>query len=324
MKGIVKMIDRIRASFCESEIPIKETEEEIKLIAPKKTENGYFELHFDLPDITGSEYILFPACCYDGNRFRAVKHPYPLIFSKSNASPDMEITITDVPRLNKDGSGEIEITTGDVAVPCFGIYSQKQNKAVFIFTAQGIGEHNFGLSYRTGRFTVSYPHMRKKKMYRHCDMVDSTDKGIPFDKGEAIFIPYRVVEFECGSIHKFFRVFFENRKCMGMDDTYSPAVPVSEMWKVHEEKFNKHNWKEKRGFYSVGIDEIWHQCWQPGWTGGAINSYPMMKLGGDASYQRALSTLRFLFSTQAETGFFMGGADNDGIEFSDFSTVKEP
>ena len=85
-------------------------------------ENTYVELEYELPfNANGNEYVFFPACCYDGNRFDVNKKMYPPLFTPEEAAVDMPITITDVPRLEKDGSGIIEVTTGDLSIPCVGV-----------------------------------------------------------------------------------------------------------------------------------------------------------------------------------------------------------
>lgn len=319
-----KLLSYINASFCDNKIGVTKDSDTVVLTAPESTENGFFELRFELPKLTGDEYVLFPACCYNGNRFRVLRQPYPPYFTYDEASPKMEIMITDVPRLEKDGSGEIEVTTGDLSVPCVGIFSHEKKKAILIFTTQEINEKNFGLSYHTGCVTISYPHMRKKKMYRHPMLYDSTDKGIPFLKGESITIPYKIIEFDCENIHELFRVFFENRKCMGMDAEYSPALSPKMIWKVHEDKYNFHNYNEQYDYYMVGIDKTDYQCWQPGWTGGAISTYPLMKLGSNLSYKRSISTLRFLFANQAESGFFEGVINYAGHKLGDHFLFDDP
>ena len=57
------------------------------------------------------------------------------------------ITITDVHRLNKDGSGKIHVTTGDVSVPCVCVYNQRTN----VYTVQKINNKNIGLAYEIGK-----------------------------------------------------------------------------------------------------------------------------------------------------------------------------
>ena len=85
------------------------------------------EIFIDGCDAT--EYVLFPACAYNGNKFNVLKRNYPPMFKVEEADVNIETTITDVPRLNKDGSGKIQVTTGDVSVPCVCVFNKKTNKA---------------------------------------------------------------------------------------------------------------------------------------------------------------------------------------------------
>ncbi len=63
------------------------------------------------------QYVFIPACCYAGNRFRVLKYGYPPMFRPEDGGVDMPTTISDVPRLEPDGSGKIEVSTGDAATP---------------------------------------------------------------------------------------------------------------------------------------------------------------------------------------------------------------
>ncbi|HPJ22785.1 MAG TPA: hypothetical protein PLH18_10580, partial [Clostridia bacterium] len=113
-------------------------------------------------DCDGSEYVFFPACVYAGNGFDVLKREYPPMFQPCEARVDMPVTITDVPRLEKDGRGRIEVTTGDVSIPCVGVFNMRKGKAVLVFTIQQIDGENLGLAYERGLITISYPACRKQ------------------------------------------------------------------------------------------------------------------------------------------------------------------
>lgn len=273
-------------------------------------ENAFVRFVYEFP-AEGNEYILFPGCCYNGNRFRSLKKAYPPSLSPQEGGINMPVTITDVPRLNEDGSGRIEVTTGDVSVPCIGIFSQKRERGLLLFTIQEIMGENLGLSYETGRISVSFPHMRSS-VYRWPYLTDRRDPGRRFEDGEHISIPYRLFDFPCRSIEEFYRIFFQYRKCMGLDDSRPEVLPFSDQFAIQCEKFNAMNWRPAGGFYGVGTEDSPEQTWQPGWVGGAVSSYPMMKLGGSPEWERGLRTLAHLFSTQADSGFFHSLADSEG------------
>ncbi len=260
----------------------------------------------------GSEYVLFPACCYNGNRFRSVKREYPPMFRADEASAGMPVTITDVIRLNEDGSGIIEVTTGDVSVPCVGVYSKTEKRAILLFTVQQIGGINLGLSYEKGKIGITYPHMRKNGIYRWPFMRHDSDPGMSFRAGETIEIPYKLFDFPCESMEEFFRTFFENRKCMGMDAERPGILPFEEQFEIQKNKFNAMNWQPGAEFYRTVPFGDACLAWQPGWVGGGMSGYALMKLGGETEWQRGEATLRHLFRTQAPCGLFYEGTDENG------------
>lgn len=287
----------------------------------QEAKDTYAELACALPFApTGDEYVFFPACCYNGNRFDVLKKPYPPMFSADEASPDMPVTITDVPRLEKNGNGKIEVTTGDVSVPCVGVFSHAEKQAVLLFTIQQVSGVNLGLSYEKGKIAISYPHMRTEKIYRWPFTKPGHDRGMDFSAGQTVEIPYKLFCFPCESMEVFFDVFFKNRKCMGLDDTRPAVLPAHEQFEIQRDKFNAMNWCEAGGFYGVGVNEDdGTQLWQPGWVGGGMSGYALMKLGGPREWDRAVKTLYHLFRTQGESGFFYGETDAYGVPVQNFT-----
>ena len=243
----------------------------------------------------GREYVLFPACAYNGNKFNVLKRDYPPMFEPDEASVDMEITITDVPRLNKDGSGKIQVTTGDVSVPCVGIFNPNTNKAIFVYTIQEIDGENLGLAYEMGKISITYPAFREE-IYRWPHMHKNV---IPYCEKEGE-IPYKIVEEDCDSIIEFYSIYFKNRKIMGMDDERPKVLSNAEQFEIQKNKFNSMNWTGE--YYDLDTKGQW----QPGWCGGAISSYPLMKLGGDLEKERAIKTLEHLYNNQSPSGLFYG------------------
>lgn len=287
-----------------------------KVIFEQDVEEAVVRLNFTLDGEYDNEYVFFPACAYNGNRFDVLKKKYPPMFTTEETTVDMPITITEVPRLNKDGSGKIEITTGDVSVPCVGVYSDKYKKGILVFTTQGIEGNNFGISYSKNEISITYP-SKREKIYHWLRFDESDETGISFEKGASVTFPYKIFEFDCCSIAQFLEVFFENRKCMGLDGSYGTIPPFCKLWEMHEDKFNRMNWKEKGGYYAVGTIEHIFQDWQPGWVGGGISSYPLLSLGNGLSRQRAIETLRHLFGTQTLGGFYYGITNLNGLRTGD-------
>lgn len=251
----------------------------------------------------GSEYVLFPACAYNGNKFDVIKRKYSPRFLPSEARIDMPVTITDMPRLNKDGTSKIEVTTGDVATPCVGVFCPEAKYAVLVFTVQEIDGKNIGLAYERGKITLTYP-ARREYVYKYA----SSDTGEFMWKNDEEYIeiekeiPHKIIDFECDNIETFFKTYFENRKRMGLDSTRPKVLSLKEQFEIQREKFNNMNWKEDGGFYDIDTKGQW----QPGWCGGAMAGYPLMKLGGELEKERAIKTLEHLFKNQSPSGLFYG------------------
>ncbi len=256
-------------------------------------------IEINIPCCDGSEYVLFPACAYNGNKFDVLKRDYPPMYKPEEAKVDMEITITDVPRLNKDGSGTIQVTTGDVSVPCVCVYNKNTNKAFYVYTVQEINGENIGLAYEKGKIILTYPAYRNE-IYRWPHMRKNTEEYVDIDAE----IPHKIIEEDCGSMEQFFKTYFKNRKIMGLDDKRPVVLSDEEQFEIQKNKFNSMNWTGE--FYD--IDALGQ--WQPGWCGGAISSYPLMKLGGKIEYERAVKTLEYLYDNQAPSGFFYANATN--------------
>ncbi|MGL1892959.1 MAG: hypothetical protein OCD02_15100 [Spirochaetaceae bacterium] len=261
----------------------------------------------DVEEYDSNEYVLFPACCYNGNKFEALKKNYPPMYNQDEQKIVMPAFITDVPRLNMDGSGVIEVTTGDVSVPCVGIWTPSNNRCLFVFTVQEIDGENLGIAYEKGCIQLSYPAMRKYK-YVWPKMVVNNDEW--HDKEAEI--PYKVINEECHSIVEFFAIFFKNRKLMGLDDELPNVLPRNEQIRIQLDKYNTMNWYEEKGFYGVDVPGSTLLSWQSGWTGGAISSYAMMKLGGKLEYERGIKTLEHVFENQGKSGFFYANTTEDG------------
>jgi len=229
------------------------------------------------------DYIFFPACVYCGNRFPVLQKKYPPMFTPDEAQTDLTLTITEVPRLNPDGSGCIEVTTGDVSVPCIGVYAPSLGRGYLLFTVQQIGGRNLGLSYESGVMRITCP-ARRSLVYT---MMKLTPNPQPYEPLEAE-IPHRMLEFACGSMEEFYRVFFENRRIMGMNDALPETISPEEQIRLHIEKYNRVNWRPHGEFYSVGDGDGKYSVWQAGWIGGAMATYMLLKCGGPLEKERAV------------------------------------
>ena len=268
-------------------------------------------------DADGSEYVLLPACCYNGNRFCSLKKTYPPMFALEEAAVDLPVTITDVIRLQPDGSGRIEATTGDVSTPCIGVFSEKKKKGLLLFTVQEVSGVNLGLAYERGRMELQVPHFRQNGLYRGNTIREGKDPGMDFSAGQEFSIPYRLLEFPCETMEQFYEVYFQNRKCMGLDDERPAVLPFEVQFAILRDKYNHWNWRYNEGYYRVGTDDSTFNAWQLGWVGGGMASYPLMKLGGEPEWERGMATLQHMTRTQKASGLLCGIVTASGEEPGD-------
>ncbi len=267
----------------------------VSLTAESDHSNTCFSLTVEFPDWKDDTYVFLPACAYDGNRFRRADYKYPPMYRECDCK-NRDPLITDVPALNTDGSGRIEVTAGDMSVPCFGAFFKSSGNAFFIFTEQACKGKNIGYTVESGRVTLSFPALRSK-CYRMCRTDEpSTDCGISVSKGECISSRVLIKSLECHSISEFFKLFFKNRRCL-LSDLPAKNDYTQELWDVIEEHMNRDNFS---GEYFAEASKKW-QC---GWVGGGMSSLPLLKHGNEISKQRAIQTLDFMTSNVAPSGFF--------------------
>lgn len=284
----------------------------VEILCREDVENAWVEVGVQAKELEAEDaYVLFPACCYNGNRFACLPRNYPPLFTPEEAAVEMQPVVTDVPRLEPDGSGRIEVTTGDVSVPCVAAFCPDEQKAVFLYTVQQVNGYNLGLCFEKGKISVQYPHHRKK-VYRWPHMRDCPEQGICFRQGDRITIPFRWYEVTCRSMEEFYRFYFDHRHCMGMDCKRPRPRSWQEQFSIQKRKFNELNWSVEGRFYGSDVIGASKFTWQPGWVGGAITTYPLMKLGGALEWERSVQTLEHLFRTQAPSGFFSERTDAAG------------
>lgn len=288
--------------------------EENKIIftASEDVEDAFFEMSITFPEWEDDCYIMMPACAYNGNRFKKSIKTYPPMYDPEEAGVNCEPLITDVPALNEDGSGKIEVTAGDMSVPCVGIYNFRKKQSFFIFTEQEVKRKNLGFTIEKGRLDVSYPACRSR-VYRMCTLDGPTDDtGLSVKAGEQIVSGYKIYTFPCDGIPTFYEQFFNLRKTV-LNAPRAACLYTKELWNLMERHFNEANWS---GEYYAEISKIW-QC---GWVGGGMSTYPLMKHGNALSKERAEKTLDFLTNHQAPSGFYYGYIKHGIIMDDSFET----
>lgn len=272
--------------------------EKIVFTAEKNCEQAFFDMKITFPDLKDDCYIMMPACAYNGNKFRRVDRTYPPKYQKDEAGVDCEPLMTNVPALNPDGSGQIQVTTGDMATPCVGIFNRALKKSFFLLTEQEIKGKNLGFTVESGSITISFP-ANRTDIYKSCQPhLTSGDTGISVAANEKLTAKYKIFTFDCNNIPEFYKQFFKIRKAL-MSSKRADFLYTKELWDIMENHFNHSNW---HGEYYAEITKKW-QC---GWTGGGMSTYPLLKYGKELSKQRARATLDYMTSHQAPSGFYYG------------------
>ena len=141
--------------------------EQVTFVAEKDCRDTRFSVSVAFPAWEEDAYVFLPACAYDGNRFKRRKQTYPPMYTQDECGVDPAPVLSQVPGLNPDGSGKIEVTAGDLSVPCFGVFFKHRQAAVFVFTEQACKGKNIGFSVESGKVTLQYPVIRSA-CYRMC------------------------------------------------------------------------------------------------------------------------------------------------------------
>lgn len=265
-------------------------------------------------------YAIMPGAVYDGNRFESRKISYsPKLLDPLDIGPDKPPFINDIPRLNiQNGPSRIQQLTGDMATPAMGFYNKQHAFACWILTKQCTPWGDSGLDIEenlertSAMFTVTAPGIREEFRYTLCghDEVPA-ERGKDFKQGDIVQINVRLFLYPSTSLQGLFERFIEIRKDITGKTMHTCSVPYSACFEVQEKKYNQQNWVNDLGYYSVGMRENFLQDWQMGWTGGMINTYPLLFAGSKMSQNRVMKNFDFIFPDGiAPSGLFWDAGEN--------------
>jgi hypothetical protein len=85
--------------------------EAVRFVADGSCNEAFFQMEIMFPQWEKDCYVMMPGCAYNGNRFTRVKRNYPPMYRKEELGDYREPLITDVPALNPDGTGSIQVQT---------------------------------------------------------------------------------------------------------------------------------------------------------------------------------------------------------------------
>lgn len=259
-------------------------------------------------ECSGKEYVFFPAAVYNGNRMTSMRIPYPPYHEEKN-EVGWKPVITDIPHLDKDGkASRIQFLSGDMSTPAMGCYSHEKKEGRLILARHmAHGRYTgFTVNQKPGRmsFAVSCPGVREETKYFFGELPDGTgffpacdhlsdDEGILLQEGEELELEVSCYRILARDLNDYFAAFHSLRERMETGENYV-SIPFSKAYTAIKEKYRKMNFSEE-GYFCVGTEsEAPPACWQAGWVGGGINSYPFLMEDDGTAYEQALSSIRFI------------------------------
>lgn len=289
--------------------------------ADRPSDNAFFEVSFSFSDWEEDAFVFMPACAYNGNRFKKVDWAYPKRYTKAEYDVDGKSTplIRNIPTMEEDGSGTLEVTSADMAVPCLGIFYRDKKEGIFIMTPQQVKNANIGYSVKKGEVKLSYPANRKKPYYaikyKEYSLVD--EKGIAVSEGEVITSDIYIKEFKCNDMVDFYSEFFKVRKAHWESDRVENLY-TQELFELVEDMTNYSGWSGKT--YPK------HNPWRAGgWCDGCgIESAIFFKKGNEVSKRRAIEALDYdtLPEHLTDAGFFYSKIEN-GVAEGKFQLTRD-
>lgn len=284
-----------------------------------------------------ANYVLIPGAVYAGNRFSALRRPYPPhIRDLGQQGHRLHLDIGDVPRLSAEpGRSHLDQTSLDAAVPGMGLYCPTRNQGYLWLTPQESAHGPYGLEVieNAERTTAEIVLLTPGFIHPLPDD-DDAEPGIGklsavhlhpenarptcLHCGESIELTFELHQFECGGVAELFAHLFRHRTSL-FRDRARPApevLPLSAAWDLVAAKHNADNWHEERGLYRIGLPWLpgqYTQFWQNGWVGGGATAYAMAQEGDATARVRAGRNLDFILQHGlSKRGLFKAIMGEDG------------
>lgn len=286
--------------------------------ALRASDNAAYWVDITLHAPIAESYIMIPACAYNGNRFKAVARKYPPMYIESEFGADVPVRMTQVPRLAPEGDSFMDVTTGDMSVPCVCVFDKANSTGFMLFFSQGAHDLNYGVSLDqvgdTLRIRLRAP-ARRRLVYRWYDGIPSlrelpdADPPLSVQPGDATSIDHCIFTFLCDSVTALYREFFRKRLLLYRGAPHA-SLPFSAFWDMSLAELDRAHFVEPEGFYALnaqdGRETSIYSVWQPGWVGGGMNTLPVICHGDSTSVTRAVRTLEFAARQQSAAGWYYG------------------
>ncbi len=280
--------------------------------------NAGYSVTWSLNAPIADSYILVPGCAYDGNRFETVLRRYPPMFLESELEVNPPVRITEVPHLKRDGDSFMDVTTGDLTVPCVCVLNKRTEEAFMVFFEQGAHGRNHGVTLEQQgdilHVTLRAP-VKRRLVYRWYEGVpslrtnDHVDAPLSLKAGEETRIAHRVFTFPCADIPELYEAFFKRRAELS-EGEIPASLPGSTLTQMLQHLFDTFRYNEDYQFYHLDTVEKSASnkftFWQAGWVGGGMNTLPAIVHGSEESREKAVNTLKFAAKYQSKAGFYYG------------------
>lgn len=308
---------------------------ETRFTALSDSSDAAYWVDFRLDAPIEDSYIMIPGCAYNGNRFQTVMRNYPPMYTEEEMGVDVPVRMTCVPALAPEGDSFMDVTTGDMALPCVCVLRKSKKWAFILFFEQGQHGLNHGVTLeQTGDellIRLSAP-AKRRLVYRWFDgypsqrEVPSADTPLNVTKGDETIIAHHVFTFECEDIPALFRAFFEKRSLLYSAGAHA-NLPFSHFFKWAEAEHNETHFNEKEGYYAMqpigSRGDIPFAQWQAGWVGGGMISLPLLCEGEELTRKRVVQSLHFIARWQSKAGWYYGIVGNGKVYHDCFSNYEE-
>lgn len=295
-------------------------------------------LRFEFREWSREVYVLLPGAVYAANRFPTFSTNYPPIAPLHAASnPDRLPRQSEVPRLRYEpGPSVLRQMSSDPAFPGIGFFFPAQGRGLWILTPQKNTHGLFGYeleeneSRDAATLTIFSPGFRREYAYEICkDTAPSPDRAPDLPSGAVIEFPLWLEEFPCDAVTGLFEKLLDVRRAITPQPAVRHDIPFSEVWRILEDKYDRENWVEPWGYFSVGVEPMrsrhFTQNWQMGWVGGMISPHAFALRGNAEMRERALRNFDFVFPrSQAPSGYFYGCGDGERFYSDHFHRSSEP
>ena len=304
-------------------------DEQTRFIALKASDDAAYWLEWRLEAPIGDSFIMIPACAYDGNRFQTVSRRYPPMYNEDEFGLDVPVRMTEVPALKPAGDSFMDVTTGDMALPCVCVLRKSEKKAMMLFFEQGQHGLNHGVTLeQTGdELIVRLRAPAKRRLvYRWYDGYPSlrenpeADPPLSVREGDETVIAHRLFIIDCEDIPALYRAFFEKRAALYTASAHA-NLPFSRFWHMAEEQHNLEHFREDEGYY--GYKPVSESTrFGAGWCGGGMMTLTFMRDGGALSCERAVRTLQYIATLQSRIGWYYAFVVDGQIHYDCFGRYE--